>query len=87
MNLLASFKAAAANNNQSTTDAMTQLSANGLSSSSPILVGSNSTLAALNNAFNGNGGCGGGGSGNGGLPLLHFEQNYSQALSEVVATL
>jgi hypothetical protein len=50
------------------------LSSNGLSNSSPVI--SSYTLNVTNiNAHNA------------GLPILQFEQNYSQALSDVVAAL
>lgn len=74
---------------------MNTLSSNGLSNSSPILVKSNCTQIASNtNNINANGfsfTCNSSNTNNNLnnnlLPLLQFEQNYSLALSEVVATL
>lgn len=75
------------NNNNNSALLMNSLSSNGLSNSSPIisssqLISANSTLTSVNAVhFNTQ-------SNNSiGLPALHFEQNYSQALSEVVAAL
>ena len=54
------------------------LSSNGLSNSSPML-SSTSAVVCTSNASNS--------ANNNILPLLQLEQNYSQALSEVVAAL
>ncbi len=64
------------------------LTSNGLSNSSPA-ISTNSTLAAINsmNMNNSTNSYMFGNNNTNGLPSLQFEQNYAQALSEVVAAL
>lgn len=74
-----SSSSAAASSSSSASDL---LNSNGLSNSSPIL--SNTSAAAASNSILINSMIN---SSSSALPLIQYEQNYSQALSEVVATL
>lgn len=60
-----------------TTAAYANLSSNGLSNSSPMISSTSTANTLLTSTA----------TGSNGLPLLQYEQNYSQALSEVVAAL